>query len=71
MDRNRGGQGELKSCTAFGGVGDPQAAAMRLNDRPTDGQPHTSSVILCGKKCLEDLVCLLRGQSNTVITDRD
>jgi hypothetical protein len=31
--RDRGGsQGEVKSCTARGIVGSPQAAAMRLND---------------------------------------
>ncbi len=35
--RKRGGQGELKSCTPSGAVGGPQTAAMRLNDRPTDG----------------------------------
>src|SRR5260370_38805424 len=44
---------------------------MRLNDRPTDGQPHTSPVILGRKECPEDLVCLLRGQSHTRIADRD
>src|SRR5260370_11573260 len=67
----RGGQGELKSCTSPGGAGGPQAAAMRLNDRPTDRQPHTSSVILGGKKCPENLVRLLRRQSHTSIADRD
>jgi hypothetical protein len=34
-DRRR--QGELKSGAPPGGTGGPQAAAMRLNDRPTDG----------------------------------
>jgi len=67
----RGGQGEPKSCTPPGGAGGPQAAAMRLNDRPTDGQPHTSPVILGRKKCPEDLVGLLRRQSHTSIADRD
>src|SRR5260370_19852394 len=67
----RGGQGELESCTAPGGAGGPQAAAMRLNDRPTDGQPHTSPLIFGRKECLEDLFCLLRGQSHTGIADRD
>jgi hypothetical protein len=37
MGRDRGGQGQLKSCTSPGGAGGPQVAAMRLNDRPTDG----------------------------------
>ena len=35
--RDRDGQGELKSCAVPGGASDPQAAAMRLNDRATDG----------------------------------
>jgi hypothetical protein len=30
--RGRGGQGELKSCTARGSAAGPQATAMRLND---------------------------------------
>src|SRR5882762_4615659 len=47
--RDRGGQGELKSCTPAGSAGGPQAAAMRLNDGTTDGQPHTSPVVL-GRK---------------------
>ena len=59
--RDRGGQGELKSCTPRGVAGGPQAAAMRLNDRPTDGQPHTRPVLLGRKECPEDLVRLLRG----------
>ena len=71
MRCERGGQGELKSCAPPGGTGGPQTAAMRLNDRPTDGQPHTSPVILGRKECLEDLIRLLRGQSHTGIADRD
>ena len=31
MGRNRGGQGELKSCTARRIVGSPQTAAVRFN----------------------------------------
>src|SRR5258708_775889 len=61
VHRDRSGQGELKSCTPPGGAGGPQAAAMRLNDRPTDGQPHTRPVILGRIECPEDLVRLLRG----------
>ena len=30
--RGRGGQGELKSCTAPGSTNAPQATAMRFND---------------------------------------
>jgi len=71
MRRDRCGQGELKSCAARGVVGSPQAAAMRLNDRPTDGQPHTGPVILGRKESLEDLFRLLRRQSHTGIADRD
>src|SRR6266849_6978701 len=61
----------MKTCAAGRVVGSPQAAAMRLNDRPTDGQPHTSPVILGGKECLEDLFRLLRGQSHTGVADGD
>src|SRR5260370_32554507 len=66
----RGGQGEPKSCTPPGGARGPQAAAMRLNDRPTDGQPHTRPLILGRKKCPEDLVGLLRRESPTRIACR-
>jgi hypothetical protein len=69
--QDRGGQGELKSCAAAGGGSGPQASAMRLNDRPTDGQPHTSPIILGRKECLKDLVPLLRRQSHAAIADRD
>src|SRR5260370_2966135 len=44
---------------------------MRLNDRPADGKPHNSPVILGRKECSKDLVRLFRGQSHTSITDRD
>src|ERR1700688_2250690 len=44
---------------------------MRLNDRPTDGQPHASPVILGREECPEDLLPLLRGQSHAGIADRD
>jgi len=32
VGRDRGGQGELKSCAAPGGASDPQVTTMRLND---------------------------------------
>src|ERR1700730_4339586 len=67
----RGGQGELKSCASPGGTGSPQMPAMRLNDRPTDRQPHTGPLILGRKECFEDLFRLLRWQSHTGISDRD
>src|SRR5271156_2400907 len=69
--RARGGQGEVESCAAFGGAGGPQAAPMRLNDRPTDGQAHTGPLVLGRNDRPEDLVCLLRGKSHTGIADRD
>src|ERR1700720_2448714 len=69
--RSRGGQGELKSCASPGGTGGPQVPAMRLNDRPTDRQGHTSPVILGSKECFENLVRLTWGQSHTGIVDRD
>ncbi len=71
MRRDRGGQGELKSCTAPGNNCRPQTTAMRLDDRPTNGQAHTGPVILGRKECFEDLVRLLRRQSHARIPDRD
>src|SRR5712672_1272986 len=69
--RDRGAQGELKSCTTPAVTGGPQSASMRLNDRSTDGQPHAGPVNLGGKECLEDLFRLLRGESHSGIADRD
>jgi hypothetical protein len=69
--RDRGGKGELKSCTAPGSTGGPQAAAMGFNDRPADGQPHTGPLIFGRKECLEDFFSLLRRQSHAVVADRD
>src|SRR6267378_5096898 len=71
MGHDRSGQGELKRCTAPGSAGGQQAAAMRLDDRTADGQPHTSPVIFGRKECIEDLFRLLRGKSHTGISDRD
>ena len=65
--RRRGGQGELKRCAPPGVAGNPQPAAVRLNDRATDGQPHSSPFIFGRKECLEDLVRLLLGQAHTRI----
>src|ERR1700741_2364261 len=69
--RERGRQDEVKSCAPSGGAGGPQAAAMRLNDRPTDRQPHTGPLIFGRKECLENLFRLLWGQSHARIADRD
>src|SRR5438132_6556410 len=61
--RDRSGQGELKSCTLPGGTGGPQAAAMRLDDRATDGQPLPGPVILGVKDGPKNLAAFSRGQS--------
>src|SRR5580692_7722998 len=46
---------------AFSWVGaGPQAAAMRLDDRPANGEPHAGALGLRGKECAEDLVQLFR-----------
>ena len=69
VGRDSYGQCELKRCATRGVGGGPQAAAMRLNDRSTDGQAHAGSIILGREECLEDLVCLLRRESTTGVTD--
>src|SRR6202040_4318907 len=62
---------ETKGCAADGIAVSPQAASVRFNNRPTDGQSHPGPAILGGKECLEDLFGLLRGQSHTSIADRN
>src|SRR5713101_7974085 len=44
---------------------------MRCDDGTADGQSHTGPVNLRGKKRIEDLVRLLRGQPYAGITDGD
>src|SRR5713101_2015242 len=44
---------------------------MRCNDGTADGQSQTGSVNLRGKKRIEDLVRLLRGQPDAGIADGD
>src|ERR1700730_5977412 len=44
---------------------------MRLNDLPTDWQPHNKPAILGHKECPEDLVRVFGGQSHAGIADRD
>src|ERR1700716_3696845 len=44
---------------------------MRCKDGTADGQSHTGSVNLRGKKRIEDLVRLLRGQPYAGIADGD
>ena len=71
MGRDRGGQGELKSCAARRIVGSPQAAPMRLNDGPADPQSHARAVSLGGKERIKDIIRLLRWQPHAGIADRD
>src|SRR2546422_10491649 len=59
----------MKTGAARRVVGSPQAAAMRLNYRPADGESHTRAVRLGGKERLKDLVRLLRGQTHSSIAD--
>ena len=54
------------------GVGvDPQAAAMRLDDRAADRQSHADAVRLGGEECVEDLGGLLFRHADTGVGDRD
>ena len=69
MRRDSYGQRELKRCAARRISGGPQAAAMRLYDRPAYGQAHAGSIILGREECLEDLVCLVRRESRAGVTD--
>src|ERR1700682_4600393 len=71
MGRDRGGQGELKSCAPPRARGAPQTASMRLDNRAADWQPPASPVILGRKECPKNLVRLLRGQSHAGIAYRD
>src|SRR6267378_2552557 len=66
-----GGQSKVKTCAARRVVGGPQAAAMRFNDGAADPKPHAGPVRFGGKKRIEDLVRLLRGQPYSGIADRD
>ncbi len=61
----------MKTCAARRVVGGPQAAVMRCNDGTADGQSQTGPVNLRGKKRIEDLVRLLRGQPYAGIADGD
>src|SRR5580658_8836640 len=53
-------QAELKRCTPSWVRSDPQAAPMRFDDGPADGQSHPGSLRLGGKECIEDLLRLSR-----------
>lgn len=67
--RDSYGQRELKRRATRRVSGGPQVAAVRLNDRPADGQPHAGSIILGREECLEDLIRLLGRESPTGVTD--
>src|ERR1700733_1140864 len=66
-----GGQCETESCAARGIVRGPQAAAMRLDDRPADAQPHARAVSLGGKERTKNLVRLLMWKPLASIADRN
>jgi len=53
LGRLRGGQGELKYRTARFICLCPQPAAMGLDDRSTNRQPHARAAGLRGIKCIE------------------
>src|SRR5260370_40325695 len=57
-----GGESEMKTCSARRVVGGPQAATMRFNARAADTESHTDSLDLRCKRCINDLVRLLRRQ---------
>jgi hypothetical protein len=64
-------QCELNGC-AFNGVGiGPQAAAMGLDNFPTDRQCHACALRFGGIERLENAIGLLRGDSDTRITHRN
>src|ERR1700716_1430601 len=65
------GQGEMKTCTTGRIVLGPQAAAMRLHDRPADPKSHAGTMRFGGKEGVENLVRLRRRESNAGIADRD
>src|SRR5882724_10966804 len=54
------GQSELNSCARTCMEGSPQTAAMGLDDRTTDRQPHAEPLRFCRHESGEDAVQVLR-----------
>src|SRR6202171_2893734 len=59
----------MKACAARRVIGSPQPATMRFHDRTADAKSHTRAMTLGGKEGVEDLICLLRGQSHAGVAD--
>src|SRR6266852_3915594 len=66
-------QSEMKCCSSSIVGGRPQAAAMRLDNRTTDGQSHAAALRLGRIKRRKDLFCLLLllWQTHARVTDRE
>src|SRR5258708_471703 len=64
-----GGHGDAKTGAAWGFAGCRQRSAMRVNDGAADAESHAGAVRFGGKKCIEDLVRLARGQPYARIAD--
>src|SRR5271156_5408198 len=71
MRRIFAGQREMKGCAAAGVRGDPQAAAVRLDDRPADRESHAGALWFRGKEWVEDLLRLFWLESRAGIANRD
>src|SRR5580658_2356008 len=65
------GQSKMKICAPPRVGGRPQTSSMSFDNRAADGQPHTGAVSLGGKEGAENLLSLLRRQSDPGIGDRD
>jgi len=52
-------QCELKCCAWPRARGCPQAATVRFDNRPANGQSHAGALRFGSKECLEDLLRLL------------
>jgi hypothetical protein len=53
------GQYQLKDRTPSGVAARPQAAAMRLDDPPTDRQSHAGALRFGGEECVENALGLI------------
>jgi len=64
-------QGELKDGTPGYVCRGPHTAAMRLDDRPADRQPHAHAIGFRRKKSVEDSVDVLRIDPCSCVSHRD
>jgi hypothetical protein len=65
------GQGELKSCALAIVSGGPQAATVRLDNRPAYGQAHARALRLGREEGVKDFVSPIGRQSYAGIAHRD